>query len=171
MVVLKFYSVPFYSVCIYISHLACKTARKGYLFFGDIFKCCLCFALIVFCKYIRENLEKIKLLSVLKYVCIISICPSQEVGHLNSKSRCQDLYIVFSWEMKGQKICLVCSLTLLLLNRSCHILANSVDPGQLASKETNWSGSALFVIWYVNFYQKCRSSNLISWKFEKGVAS
>ena len=28
--------------------------------------------------------------------------------------------------------------------------ANSVDPDQLASEEANWSGSALFVIQYVN---------------------
>ena len=31
-------------------------------------------------------------------------------------------------------------------------LANSVGPDQLASSEANWSGSALFVIKYVNFY-------------------
>ena len=37
---------------------------------------------------------------------------------------------------------------------------NSVDQDQLASEEANWSGSALFVIKYVNFYQKPRSSNL-----------
>ena len=30
---------------------------------------------------------------------------------------------------------------------------SSVDPDQLASEEANWSGSALFVIKYVNFYQ------------------
>ena len=42
---------------------------------------------------------------------------------------------------------------------------NSVDPDQLAS------GSALFVIKYVNFYQKPRSSNLIGWKLEVGMAS
>ena len=42
-------------------------------------------------------------------------------------------------------------LTLLLLNTTCPILANSVDPDQLASEEANWSGSALFVIKYVNF--------------------
>ena len=30
------------------------------------------------------------------------------------------------------------------------VLANSVDPDQLASSEANWSGSALFVIKYVN---------------------
>ena len=48
---------------------------------------------------------------------------------------------------------------------------NSVDPNQLASEEANWSGSALFVIKYVNFYQKPKSSNLISWKLEVGVAS
>ena len=45
-------------------------------------------------------------------------------------------------------------LTLLLLNTSCPVLANSVDPDQLASEEASWSESALFVIKYVNFYQK-----------------
>ena len=75
---------------------------------------------------------------------------------------------------------------------TCPVLANSVDPDQLASEEANWSGSALFIIkyvnfyqnpgssnligwkyvWkYVNFYQKPRSSNLIGWKLEVGVAS
>ena len=43
-------------------------------------------------------------------------------------------------------------LTLLLLNMTCPVLANSVDPDQLASEEANWSGSALFVIKCVNFY-------------------
>ena len=62
-------------------------------------------------------------------------------------------------------------LTLLLLNTSCLVLANSVDPDQLASEEANWSGSALFVIKYVNFYQKPGSSNLIGWKLQVGVAS
>ena len=54
---------------------------------------------------------------------------------------------------------------------TCPVLANSVDPDQLASEEANWSGSALFVIKYVNFYQKPGSSNLIGWKLEVGVAS
>ena len=62
-------------------------------------------------------------------------------------------------------------LTLLLLNTTCPASANSLDPDQLASEEANWSGSALFVIKYVNFYQKPRSSNLIGWKLEVGVAS
>ena len=44
-------------------------------------------------------------------------------------------------------------LTLLLQNTTCPVLANSVDPDQLASEEANWSGSALFVIKYVNFYK------------------
>ena len=44
-----------------------------------------------------------------------------------------------------------CSLTVLLLNMTCPVLANSKDPYQLASEEANWSGSALFVIKYVNF--------------------
>ena len=52
-------------------------------------------------------------------------------------------------------------LTLLMLITTCPVLANSVDPDQLASEEANWSGSALFVIKYVNFYQKPGSSNLI----------
>ena len=54
---------------------------------------------------------------------------------------------------------------------TCPVLANSVDPDQLASEEANWSGSALFVIKYVTFYQKSGSSNLIGWKLEVGVAS
>ena len=37
-------------------------------------------------------------------------------------------------------------LTLLLLNTTCPVLANSEDPDQLASSEANWSGSALFAI-------------------------
>ena len=56
------------------------------------------------------------------------------------------------------------TLTLLLLNTTCPVLANSVDPDQLASEEANWSGSALFVIKYMNFYHKPGSSNLIGWK-------
>ena len=62
-------------------------------------------------------------------------------------------------------------LTLLLLHTACHVLANSVDPAQLASEEAIWSGSALFVIKYVNLYQKPGSSNLMGWKLKVGVAS
>ena len=54
---------------------------------------------------------------------------------------------------------------------TCSVLANNVDPDQLASEEANWSGSALFVIKYVNFYQKPRLSNLIGMKLEVGMAS
>ena len=53
---------------------------------------------------------------------------------------------------------------------TCPVLANSVDPDQLASSEANWSGSALFVITYVNFCQKRISINLIGWKLEVGMA-
>ena len=42
---------------------------------------------------------------------------------------------------------------------------------QCRSKEANWSGSALSVIKYVNFYQKPGSSNLTGWKLEVGVVS
>ena len=48
------------------------------------------------------------------------------------------------------------------LNKQCR--SRSVE-------EANWSGSALFVIKYVNFYQKLRLSNLIGWRLEVGVAS
>ena len=48
---------------------------------------------------------------------------------------------------------------------------NNVDPDQLASEEANWSGSALFVIQYVNLYQQSGVSNLTGWKLEVGVAS
>ena len=61
--------------------------------------------------------------------------------------------------------------TLLLPNMTCPVLANSGDPDQLASEEANWSGSALFVIKYVNFYQKSGSCNLIGWTLEVGMAS
>ena len=61
-------------------------------------------------------------------------------------------------------------LTFLLQNTTCPVWANSVDPDRLASKETNRSGSALFVIKYVNFYQKPASSYLIGWKLEVGMA-
>ena len=36
---------------------------------------------------------------------------------------------------------------------------------------SNWSGSALFVIQYLNSYQQPGSSNLIGWKLEVGLAS
>ena len=62
-------------------------------------------------------------------------------------------------------------LTLLLLNTTCSVLANSVDPDHLASEEANCSVSALFLIKYVNFYQKPGSSDLIGWKLEVDMAS
>ena len=49
--------------------------------------------------------------------------------------------------------------------------ANSVDPDQLASEEANWSGSAHFVIKYVDLYQQSGSRNMTGQKLEVGVAS
>ena len=46
-----------------------------------------------------------------------------------------------------------------------------VDPDQLASEEASWSGSALFVIQYVNLYRQSGSNSLIGWKLELDVAS
>ena len=62
-------------------------------------------------------------------------------------------------------------LTPVLLNPDISCFANSVDPDQLASEEANWSGSALFVIKFVNLYQEPGSSNLIGWNLEVDVAS
>ena len=73
--------------------------------------------------------------------------------------------------LKLENIASYLLLTLLLLSTTCPVLANSVDPDQLASEEANWSGSALFFIKYVNFDQKPGSNNLIGWKLEVGVAS
>ena len=43
-------------------------------------------------------------------------------------------------------------------------------PLQCRSEEANWSGSARFIINYVNLYQQPGSSNLIGWKLEVAVA-
>ena len=59
----------------------------------------------------------------------------------------------------------------LTLGLICLAFANSVDPDQLASSEANWSGSALFVIQYVNLYQQSESRNLIGWQLEVGMVS
>ena len=63
------------------------------------------------------------------------------------------------------------ALTLVLLNPDVAAFANSVDPDQLASSEANWSGSALFVIKYLNLYEQLGTSILIGWKLEVGVAT
>ena len=55
--------------------------------------------------------------------------------------------------------------------RICPAFANIVDPDQLASAEANWSGSALFVIKYVNLYQQPGSSILIGCTLEVGMTS
>ena len=51
-----------------------------------------------------------------------------------------------------------------MLNTTCPVLANSIDPDQLASE------FALFVIEIVNFYQTPRSSNLIGLKLKLDLA-
>ena len=68
-------------------------------------------------------------------------------------------------------------LTLVLLNLYMPYLCKQCKAkstgffDQLASEEANWSGSALFVIMYVNLYQQPRLSNLIGWKLGVGMAS
>ena len=83
----------------------------------------------------------------------------------------QHLSLAFSRTDKNTTFFLVWCLTLVLLNPVYPAFANSVDPDQLASEEANWSGSALFVIKYMNLYQQSRSKYLIGWKIEVGLAS
>ena len=45
-------------------------------------------------------------------------------------------------------------LTLILLVTTTPTFANSVDPDQMASEEAIWSGSTLFVMWFVNWTNK-----------------
>ena len=47
----------------------------------------------------------------------------------------------------------------------------SIDPGQLASDEANWSWSALFAIQIFEFLSTTWINKLIGWKFEVGMAS
>ena len=58
----------------------------------------------------------------------------------------------------------------ILLNPDCPVFWNSEEPDHLASKVASWSGSALFVIEYMDLYQQPESSYLIGWKVEVGVA-
>ena len=52
----------------------------------------------------------------------------------------------------------------------CPAFANSVDD-QFASSETGWSGTALYVIQYMNLDQPSGSSDQIGWQLEVGIAS
>ena len=56
------------------------------------------------------------------------------------------------WDMHSKRLCWeqIFPWTLLLLNMPCPVLANSVDPDQLASEEANWFGSALFAIMWIH---------------------
>ena len=63
------------------------------------------------------------------------------------------------------------SLPLSCWTRICPVFAKSVAPDQSASDESNWSGSAPFVIQYLNLYQQPGSSNLIGLRLAMGAAS
>ena len=54
-------------------------------------------------------------------------------------------------------------LTLILLFMTTPTFTNSVDPDQMASKEAIWSGSTLFVIWFVILNENILWCNLIGW--------
>ena len=57
-------------------------------------------------------------------------------------------------------------LTLLLLSMTCPVLANRLDPDQLASEEANWSGSALFVIKYICMWISIKNPDQVIWLAE-----
>ena len=61
-------------------------------------------------------------------------------------------------------------LTLILLFMTTPTFTNNVDPDQMASEETIWSGSTLFVIQFVNLNKNIIWCNLIGWYSEMGVA-
>ena len=74
-------------------------------------------------------------------------------------SLCKNVYVLgtYCWKLLIKMVLIntfIIFLTLLLLNMTCPVLANSVDPDQLDSEDAHWSGSALFDIKYVNFQQK-----------------
>ena len=62
-------------------------------------------------------------------------------------------------------------LTLVLLNWDMPWLCKQCRSRSVGFLEANWSGSALFVIQYVNLYQQSGLSNLTGWQLEMGVAS
>ena len=66
-----------------------------------------------------------------------------------------------------RKVLFVVYLTFVLLNQDMPCLCKQYR----SRSEANWSGSALFVILYLNLYQQLGSSNLIGRKLEVGVAS
>ena len=112
-----------------------------------------------------------RLLIVSHLICIYTVCIGICVGLQSKKSygikapdmRYSDKYI----SNVSTKTCYGYSLEVpseVCWTQVYPAFANSVDPDQLASAEANWSGSALFVIKYVNLYQQSGSSNLIGWK-------
>ena len=62
----------------------------------------------------------------------------------------QGITKMVSFERIAEKIYKLYEVLTLHLRNTCSVLANSVDPDQLASEEANWSWSALFAIKYVN---------------------
>ena len=79
--------------------------------------------------------------------------------------------IMYHWRLCVRVNLCIIKLTMVLLNpdmpwfywtQICPDFANSSNPDQLASEGANWSGSALFVIKYVNSYQTLGSSNLMA---------
>ena len=64
-----------------------------------------------------------------------------------------------------------CYNTLVLLNPDMSCLCKQCRSRSVGFLEANWSGSTLFAIQYLNFYQQPGSSYLIGWKLEVGMPS
>ena len=74
----------------------------------------------------------------------------------------------YAWNIKPYSLD---KLTLVQLNPDMSCLCKQCISRSVGFWSTNWSGSALFAIKYVNLHQVSGSSNLIGWKLEMGVAT
>ena len=88
---------------------------------------------------------------------------SYKLSHKERRQFAQNIKMHFLGKIKKKKNIL----TLVLLNLDMSCLCKQCRD-QLASKEANWSGSALFAIKYANLYQQSGSRNVIGWKSELG---
>ena len=119
-----------------------------------------------------------RLCACLEWIWICAFCAWEKItftsGPFGKYPNISNIFIPFFFGLKSAFFFLAwslflcsCFLTLVLLNPDMLDFVNSVDP----SEEANWSGSALFIIQYLNLYQQPWSSNLTGWQLEVGVFS
>ena len=79
------------------------------------------------------------------------------------------------WRLLRRQLCVLDNSSCIIFNPSLAkhdmpCLSKQCRSRPVASEEANWSGSALFVIKYANFYRNPGSSNLTGWKLEVSVS-